>query len=387
MDDFVIIKKEKDTENTFPLIPNDRFVTELNNSIMSGAMICVHGPSGCGKSFMTNQVLKEYSFVDFNMDFLRSKKETLHLLNLIGGTESVILFDDVTVSAPGWSCVVEFLTDCKVTTGPIVFVTREPEKVCVHFENVHSIEMILPSPEIIESYGKKYLNNSHVKILKFWKENIRNFLNSLYCFKKFNLTTSFQDDFFSTKDSIHDLMCIGGRGYERFIGHGIEEHGHTMDLIFSNYKCSTLEDCVTISDSLSRAECWDNIIYNGNWEMLPYYTIDACVIPSKTMGNTLERENLGKGTAWTKHYNMKMRAKQLESFKTRSPHIKFDIESLSFICAMLKNLSIEDGMKMLTENNLLSCDLDLMNHIVMNNKLKGKKFTSLKKQLKALKRN
>ena len=44
-------------------------------------------------------------------------------------------------------------------------------------------------------------------------------------------------------------------------------------------------------------------------------------------------------------------------------------------------------MKMLTENNLLSCDLDLMNHIVMNNKLKGKKFTSLKKQLKALKRN
>ena len=145
---------------------------------------------------------------------------------------------------------------------------------------------------------------------------------------------------------IVDLICKGGNGYQRFIGKGIEEHGHTQDLIFSNYSAPALEDSVKISDSLSRADVMDSHIYSGNWDFLPYFTLDACVVPSKIHGNTLDRNTLKPGSSWTKHYNYKMRKKQVDNFISRNPHGHFDIDSFSYLINIIKNMSITTSLEL-----------------------------------------
>ena len=382
MENFVTINKEKVTGENIPLIHNDAFTTKLGSHIMNGDMICIHGPSGCGKSCTTREILKEYSFVDFHIDFLKSKKETVDMLSRVGGTGAVLLFDDVYPGLSGWNCVVEFFNNCKVTTGPVIFVTREFGKIKEDFEDIICIETPVPSDIELLYYAKKFYKISDETFIKYWKGNLRNFINSVSCLSQFGLQTHFQDEFFSTTESIHDLICKGGRGHRRFIGNGIEEHGHTMDLIFSNYKCDTIEDCARVAESLSRAEVVDNIIYAGNWDFLPYFTLDACIVPSKIVGNTIDKKDLVKGTSWTKHYNMKMRGKQLEQFKRRTNSVGLDIDSMTYLCHMLRDYPNDKCIEILTSCNIISSDLDLMNHIVFDNKLKGKKFVYLKKQLK-----
>jgi len=382
MENFVTIKKEKVIDKEYPLIQNESFTARIHSHIMKGDMMCIYGPSGCGKSCMIREILKEYSFVDFHIDFLKSKKETMDLLSSVSGTSSVLFFDDVYPGLAGWNCIIEFFNKCKVTTGPIIFVTREFERIKEEFENIICIKTPVPTESELLHYGKKVLKLSDESFIIYWKGNLRNFINSLSCLSQFGLKTHFQDEFFSTTESIHDLICKGGRGHHRFIGKGIEEHGHTMDLIFSNYKCDTIEDCARVADSLSRAEVVDNIIYAGNWDFLPYFTLDACIVPSKIVGNTIDKKDLVKGTSWTKHYNMKMREKQLENFKRRNSPSGLDIDSLTYICNILRVLSNDKCMDILKSYNIISSDLDLMNHIVFGNKLKGKKFVYLKKQLK-----
>jgi hypothetical protein len=212
--------------------------------------------------------------------------------------------------------------------------------------------------------------------------NLRNYVIALGVFKNCKLLVSNGDDFYSTRESIVDLVCKGGRGYQRFIGKGIEEHGHTQDLIFSNYEAQTIEDSVKISESLSRADVMDSHIYAGNWDFLPYFTLDACVVPSQVHGNTLDKTKLKPGSSWTKHYNYKMRKKQLDNFISRNPHGTFTIDLFSYLINIIKNLSLTSSLELLKSYNIQSRDIDLMNHIVLSSRLKGKTLIYIKKELK-----
>jgi len=379
MEDFVIITKEKEVEE-LPLIKFDKFDTLINEYLMSGKLFCIHGPSGCGKSVLIRRILKDYTFVDFSTDTMRSKHNTEHTLSFLEGTKSVILFDDIDTENQSFKIIADFINNTKYVTGPIVFTCRECFKLEKILTGLVSLEMPVPTIYQLDKLSRQILGDIKHDIV--YGGNLRNFVIALDSFKNFGLVVSEGDDFYTTRESVIDLICTGGRGYERFIGDSIEEHGHTMDLVHSNYNVDTMEDCVKISDSLSRADMMDAHIYTGNWDFLPYFTLDACVVPAAAHGNTLERDKLKPGSSWTKHYNYRMRRKQVDNFINRNPVGGFDLDSFSYLISIIKSLSLTRSLELLKSYDIQSRDIDLMNHIVLSNKLKGKTLIHIKKALK-----
>ena len=381
MESFVIIKREKDIEE-IPKFVCQEFEDSVDKAIMEGGVICVHGPSGCGKSFIVKEILKNYTWIDFHCDILKSRKETEALFEKIRGTESVIFFDDVDIDTCGWKYSVEFINNRKYTTGPIIIVSRTPDKIQDQIADIQCIETPIPTLEDIKILGRKILKSNDIIFEDFWNGNLRNFIVAVNCYKTSGLKVDKNDEFFSTQESIKDLICKGGRGYKRFIGQGIEEHGHTQDLIFTNYRCDSIEDCARVAHYMSEADVWDGHIYAGNWDFLPYFANQACVMPARIVGNTLDYKSLRPGSSWTKHYNFKMREKHVENFLRRNNSSNFDIDFFSYLVIFIKNLEYGEIMKLLGSYDIRSSDIDLMNHIVLKSRLKGKKILSIKKALK-----
>ena len=350
MENFVIIRSENSR-------PKNDFENKIDDYLMSGLVVCVWGGSGVGKTWSSKRVLEEHSFVDFNSDITRSKKDTQNMLEKISGTSSVLFFDDLYVDCPGFSVLVNFLDNQKCVTGPVLITMRNPEKFKKNFKNIQ------------------------IKYLELGGTNKRFEIISTECMNKFGLKAEKIDDFYSTRDNIHDLICKGGRGYQRFMCNGIEEHGHNADLIFSNYKCDSIEDVLTVADSLSSSDVFDDKIYDGNWDFLPYFTLHSCVIPSRVVGNTIDEKDLTPGTCWTKLYNQKMREKQLTNMKSRVTKSNVDIDFITYFMKILTTLSSDEMKELCMSYSIKSQDIDFMNHLV-GTKLKGRSLNILKKHLK-----
>lgn len=383
MENFVIVKKEKEN-NDVEIIPNEIFKNNLEKMIDNGEVTVVHGPSGCGKSFMTRNFLKNYQFVEFNCDVLKSKSETHNFIEKVQGTHSVWLFDDLDATLPGWKIAAEYIENPTATMGPVVIVTREELRIMTYLPTTAKPLKVTP-PKMSELMKIKNTISkiSNLKFLKFWDgSNIRNFINSLKCYTEFGLIVDKQDTFYSTKESVDELICEGGKGYKEFIGKGIEEHGHTQDLIFTNYKAESIEDCAKITESFSKGDEYDNAMYAGNWDFLPYFTLEACVIPSKYIKNKIKKEDMKPGSAWTKCYNMKMRQKQLIQFISRNSNKSCDIDFLNYLGKIFQNISNEEFLEIVKNYNFEPCDIDLMKHISLKTELKGRRIFNIKKALK-----
>lgn len=350
MENFVIIRSENSR-------PKNNFENKIDECLMSGLVVCVWGGSGVGKTWSCKRVLEEHSFVDFSSDITRSKKDTQDMLEKIQGTSSVLFFDDLSIDCAGFPSIVDFLDNQTCVTGPILITMRNPEKFMKNFKNIEIQYLELKGP------------NKRFEII------------STECMNRFGLKTENVDEFYTTRDNIHDLICKGGGGYQRFIGKGIEEHGHNADLIFSNYKCTSIEDTLTVADSLSTSDIFDDKIYEGNWDFLPYFTLHSCVIPSMVMGNTIDEKDLAPGTCWTKLYNQKMREKQLINMKSRITKSNVDIDFITYFMKILVKISPDEMKQLCISHGIKSQDIDFMNHLV-DTKLKGRSLNILKKHLK-----
>jgi len=381
MENFVIIRREKETDN-LNIIQNDGFKRNFERHVDEGNVCVVHGPSGCGKSFTSRLLLENYQFVEFTSDILKSKPETTDFIERVEGTSSVWFFDDVDISQPGWKIAAEYIKNPRQIMGPVVIVTRHRDKIQSFVEGV-AIEMTPPSMNELMKFKKKISKISDLKFLKFWDgSNIRNFITSLKMYTRFGFAPDKPDKFYSTTESVDELICEGGDGYKKFIGKGIEEHGHTQDLIFSNYTSDSIEECAKITESFSRADKYDNAMYAGNWDFLPYFTLEACVIPSKYIKNKVKKNEMKPGSAWTKCYNMKMRSKQLSNFISRNPGASLDFESLNYFSNILQNVTNDEFLSTVRSYDFQSCDVDLMKHISLKTELRGRRLINIKKALK-----
>tara|TARA_R110002074_G_scaffold8841_9_gene35820 strand:+ start:1236 stop:2303 length:1068 start_codon:yes stop_codon:yes gene_type:complete len=350
MENFVIIRSEN-------FRAKSDFEQKIDDYLMSGQVVCVWGGSGVGKTYSCNRVLQEHSFVDINCDITRSKRCTQDMLKKIAGTSSVLFFDDVLIDCPGFTPIADFIENQVCITGPVLFTIRDPTKF------------------------KKYFKDIEIKYLELSGPNKRFEIISAECMEKFGLKVGKNDDFYSTRDNIVDLICKGGRGYERFLGQGIEEHGHNADLIFSNYNCDTIKDAAIVSDSLSRSDVLDDKIYEGNWDFLPYFTLHSCVIPSMIVGNKTDPADIRPGTSWTKLYNQKMREKHFGNMKSRVTKSNVDVDFISYFMRILLKMSCDEMKNICISYGIRSQDIDFMNHLVFT-KLKGKALNTLKKHLK-----
>ena len=350
MENFVIIHSQKSREKT-------ELENNIDKEIENGNIVCVTGGSGVGKTYACRRVLEEYSFIEITQDMLKSRRTANDILEKLAGTPTVMFFDDVQLESYGMSVIIEMLQNPRFVHGPVLFNIRNKLRFESVFSGLDIVYFDIDGP------------------------NKRNEIISVECKERFGLEVSALDDFYTTNDNIYDLICTGGKGYKRFIGKGIEEHGHMTDLIFSNYKCETIEDAAALTDSMSYSDTFDTKIYEGNWDFLCYFTAHACVIPSKITGNKMDYKKLSPGTVWTKHCNQSLREKNFRLLQTRSPHSSLDINFVSYFMKLLSRSNAEKAKELCDAHNLKSQDLDLMNHLVAT-KLKGKVLNIVKKHLK-----
>ena len=374
MENFVIVTKKKE-KNKIVWLHNKDIEHTLACSLCTKRVTWLCGAVGCGKTTLLTKILNTVKYTELNIENLKSKifiknflkKVTLDTWVVVDGAyKDIIKSNTIQDIYTTYKHKFVFVADYEYISDP----------------RVNVVTMKAPSKTKMINYGTRLIGRENSeKIYKKFAKNFRNFLYAIECFHKHGLEASMKDEFFDSNSNVKDLICKGGRGYQRFIGAGIEEHGHLVDVLFTNCAPKTMDDAVRISDAFSVADTYDTHIYNGNWEFLPYLTLQGCVIPSKINKNTIKPEDITPGTVWTKYYNHCMRKKLLAEFSRRAANIYMGHDFLIHIHNILMQSSVEECLTLLREYNIKSQDLDLMNHVV-STKLKGRKLIYLKKALK-----
>jgi len=375
MENFVTVTRKKE-KKTLTWLHGRAIEATIENSLAKHQVTWLHGPVGCGKTTVCNKVLQNVTYVDASSQLYTQKNGFIVLMERIPPSSTVFI-DGVSKDSNKLQMIID-----SIQKYPNKFLIIADYLKSID-EGVSIVSMQAPSKTKMVNYATKLIGQEKaVEIYQKFPLNFRDFLNAVDCFHKFGMNVDNHDEFFDSNRTVKNLICKGGTGYNRYIGEGTEEHGHVIDMVASNYATNDIESAARIIDSISLSDHYDSLMYMGNWELLPYLTHHGCVVPSKIMGNVLKPEQLHPGYVWTKYYNQCMRKKLLLAVKTRdATKTSMDHDFLIYLCSMLHNMSFDDGIALLREYKLLSCDLDLMNHLVIN-KLKGKKLNMLKKALK-----
>jgi hypothetical protein len=358
MDLYVTTQKQKSA----PILGRDSVKQTLRGILNTREIICVYGDYGVGKTHLVKSVLsgEKYTELDLSnpLDYDRMKSSVSH-----------VLIDDVDVTTQAWRDVTE---RGKLTRGAMIIVTRIIKGIdfcdCIKIEPLSVEHQITLCRTRSPSSSIEVIHEAISKS----NGNLRNLIDYLYF--------SDQKDLFkSPKDFIHDILS-GAAQPGAYLGHVIEEHGYSCGIVHENYLRTNNPDTLSIPEDLSIADIYDNWIYNSNWELLPYYCMHGIVKPAMSMDNSIIRETIRAGSAWTKFNNYKMRQSKIKSIRSRTVH-PIDTDRL----LMIHSYCLSDPAKaveIMLSYNIQPQDLDVMNHLTILNKIKPKALQSLKKNLR-----
>jgi hypothetical protein len=125
------------------------------------------------------------------------------------------------------------------------------------------------------------------------------------------------------------------------------------------------------------ADMYDEYMYKGEWEMMPYFALYAIKIPKSYFTKQLEPNNVKPGKFWTKFGNQKMRQQ-----KVRSIQVNSNTKMLHHEFMLLREYAKKGDVSKFKEYSLTPQDFDVMNHLGIQNKLKQKEVTRIKKMIK-----
>ena len=373
MDQFITIKKHKN----YNIFGRDEITLEILEKIFNKEVFCLYGDSGIGKTYLIKNILKNLSYNEISHDILRSKNETLNFLNNIKYTYSHLLIDDLDTEYYGWKEFAEKISTLKkISNASLIIISKSNEKIncceCIKLEPLsfnHIIELGR------QTYPKRELEEIKYNAKKS-KGNLRNFLHY------FEFPDE-KDVFFTPKETVHNLLSPSEINPGDYIGKTVEDHGYSWCIVHENYPRSstiTLEDATKISDHMSMADIYDNMLYEGDWDLCKFFCHHGIIWPSIILKQSLIRESLNPGSSWTKYNNYKMRMGKLKELKNRSK-LKIDIDTLLHIRDKINHEKI-GVVPFLVANNFRSQDIDLINHLGLINKIKPKLLNNIKKELK-----
>ena len=187
-----------------------------------------------------------------------------------------------------------------------------------------------------------------------------------------------KDVFMSPKDVIHDMLCKSNLNLNDYIGQIIDEHGYSVGIVHENYTDVKDIDIVNISNELSITDVYDDIIYKGNWELLPYYCHHGIITPALSIDHGLIREVIRPGSSWTKFNNYRMRSNKVSTILRRCQNLTTD--KLHFIREMCLS-DPDDTVNTLVYYKMIPSDLDVINHLGFSTKIKPKIIKKLKNAL------
>lgn len=328
------------------LLGRDAFVKSLHQMIKNGHSVCVYGSPGVGRTFAVTETLRvsKVSWVQTNN------------LEIIKRTESYVLLDDYESSK-------EFSDYFKSNPKKkFIIITNSLDKI----DFCDCLEIPKLSNNIIKDIGKlSYPSippNDNCALLA--DGNIHNYLFYIQCSDQ-------KDDFRTPKEFIKKIL--NDDNPIKYIGEYFQEHGFTWGMIHDNYPDSQhldMDTAAQIADSMSLADNYDNKIYEGDWNSIDFFTTHGIVGPSVLIkGGLRHLVELRPGSCWTKFNNFKMRQNKLK-------HIRLDIYTMLTMFELGRK-----NPQILKSYNLCPSDIDTINHLRLENKIKQREITTMKKRL------
>jgi hypothetical protein len=326
-----------------------------------GRAVCILGKTGIGKSWAVHDALDPC--IEITADTLKSKQETLELLNKIRGTKIPVILDE-------YECVVGLVGLKEITEVPtesyFIVISQIPVK--FDFEIV-TYNFPVPTHEDL----KRIVPDATDAMIDASGGDIR------WVIQASTFKSDFKDDFQGPKDFVTSLVSKTTRvNPARFIGHPLAEPGNMASIINSNYLDSQNVNYEKVSDLLSSADIIEDVVYSGDWELLPYFNLWGCILPAIEIGHTLG-QNLKPGSSWTKYQNMCMRRKKIKAMYERVPRMHQDMDGT----LLLMDYIDKGETDLLNEYGFKKEDIDLLNHLSPFRKLKAKTVSHLKKCVSA----
>ena len=324
-----------------------------------GPAVCVLGKSGIGKSWTVHNVLDPC--IELTAEILSSKQSTLSFLERIRGTDIPVVLDE-------YESVQDLVGIREITEPPtnglFVVVSQVPVKLNFDIETYH-----FPVPG--EDTIRRIAPGVSDEVLKKCRGDLR------YAIQSLTLHSDDKDEFQGAKDFIESLVSRNSDvNPADYIGHSVHEPGNVTAILHENYPDSRTCVPAEVMESLSEAMIFESKIYEGSWDLYPYYNFLGCVLPSVQIGHAL-KPPLRPGSVWTKHQRACARSKRLEALRQRVPGKRLSMDDI----LMLHTYAQKGNIDVLKEHGLMSQDLDVLNHLSLYNKIKPKDLAVLKKSL------
>lgn len=321
------------------------FTNNILQDLPSFGVVNIYGPHGSGKS----TYFKSIKHVSFDHDILKSKEKTMDFMEMMKYSKLPLVLDDFELveNMP----VVKEILEIPVTKFLFFIVTHEKlASVKHHYEfNLVPIELFAKSCNVSVGRAENALKKAHGN-METAKLDLVNF-------------ESFRDLFPTPKEYISTL--IKSHSVSEYIDKHLCEHGNTLGIVHENYPDYS-ESLHTITHSLSDADLIDMKIYSDvSWDLMNYFNVSACLIPSLYMSNSKDLDTLRPGSIWTKTSNMLMR-------KNRLKKLKIDRDD-AYVWALKANAGH-------TDIPFDSYDLDSINQLSITTKIKSRVLSLLKKK-------
>jgi hypothetical protein len=330
-----------------------------------GQAVCVIGKSGIGKTWAVHQALDPC--IEITADILRSKQETLQFLDKIRGTNIPVIIDE-------YECLHDLVGLREITSAPTngLFVVISQIPVKFDFE-IATYEFPVPDGAAI----KRLFPGATDEIIQKSKGDLRFVVQSL------SFKTDEKDEFQGAKDFIESLVSINSSVRPSdYIGHPVHEPGNVAAILHENYTSSKKCNYEAITEYMSESLIFEDAIYNGKWDLYPYYNLLGCIYPAVEIGHTL-KPPLKPGSVWTKYQSACAREKRLGAIATRVPGKRLSMDEI----LMLRDYAEHGNVDILKEYQLKSQDLDVLNHLTYDvkqskrSKIKARNLAALKKEL------
>jgi hypothetical protein len=352
MDAFVKIKKQKNPE----VFGRSKVVNTVMSYVTACETLCIYGSPGVGKTHLVKSIINGL-YITPGIDF-----------DLLAQSNSHVVVDNVDTESGLWK---EIVSRQKLSKGCTLILINTIKNVdfcdCLELEPLTVEQQLnLVSMKYPTLVDKDFV----MSCIKRADGNIRDLF--------FYLEKSDDKDvFLSPKDYIHRILSEPGAVK---IGENVDDHGYSWGVVHENYSNAKNVDCVSITEDLSLADVYDTLIYEGDWDLLPFFCHHGIVKPAVEIGGTLNKECIRPGSAWTKFNNFKMRKSRVTDIKNRSGG-KIDIDEIILIV----NYCIHDtekGIELMKSYGMKPQDVDIMNHISLKTKIKPKLVQYIKKSLK-----
>lgn len=355
MDAFVTIHKQKKV-GTISL--HDREIKEITSLLENGTNVFLCGAAGVGKTYILNKILDESNSIELYDEVLQKKDL---FLSTIKNSNMYAYIDDYESDTAYKSIVETVCNGGHITKKPLLVTSKN-----VHMlPNFKLVFVPKRKPETIQ-----WLNKNHPRS-KIASEQCKGNIGNYFSYLEFS---DDKDIFKSPKEIIEDLLCVPGT---IDINETIHEHGHVWGSVHENYLGTDTDHYDKIMDSLVHADLYDTELYKGEWDLMPYFVLNAIKIPKIYMKNLLEKDAIRPGSAWTKYGNQKMREQKIRSIQIRS---HTNMKHHEFM--LLREYAQKGDVSMFSEYNLTPQDFDVMNHLGLHNKLKQREVTKIKKLIK-----